>query len=328
MRTAAPHSRFVAALVVALTASAASPGCGSDFDPPTYLAPGSLRLLGTRAEPAEPRAGETVTLEALLTDGGSPAGADVTVEWRRCTLAVNAAATNPVNPACLTSTEPGALVPLGMGRTVSFTMPEIDPRTLGIPDGTLGLYTPIRITVRASSGRVLEGIYRLRVHPTVSPLPSNNNPRLAGMWFVADAADRDAGTWPSVGDGFTAIPDASAGVPAQAVEILDGQPFEMRNPGGWTLRALFADGSIERYTAATTDLSGKTTLSEKSETLTARWYASAGNVETPVTGVEISDSRLLLNKFPPASGQIVDVYVVGRDERAGTTWLHRQLRFR
>ena len=183
MRRSPLSSLFAALGVLALVATVA--GCGgSDFDPATYLAPNKLRILATSAEPAEPKPGDQVTLTALVVDPAGSPMKDITVEWRRCTLTVNAAATTAVNQDCLTREDAEALTPLGTGHIITFTLPTIPQSQLSLPDGTFGIYTPIRVTVRAPGGRVLDGIYRLRVHPGQSPLPPNTNPTLAGLWFV------------------------------------------------------------------------------------------------------------------------------------------------
>ena len=340
--TSARSSIVVAALSSSLALLAL--GCGTGAEPASYL--GNLRLLATRSEPAEVSSGQEVTVEALTVDGSGPVSSGVTpgvsVQWRLCTLGTAAGATSTVNPECLAASG-DFLVPLGSGNRLTFTMPPVDTATLGIPDVTLGVYVPLRVTVRgpaAKTGdpeRVVDGIYRLRIHDARSPLPLNKNPALAGMWLIADGADTDGGIHPTVPDGNTGIPDGGTGITPGAVELFEGQPYDMRGSDGWLLRALFADGSQESYPALSNDPMAGMMLVAKPETLTVRWYATSGNVDQSTTGVELPDSRLSVNaQMPPsdvpihlpAPGGVIHVYAVGRDDRAGTTWVHRQLVYR
>jgi hypothetical protein len=58
------------------------------------------------------------------------------------------------------------------------------------------------------------------------------------------------------------------------------------------------------------------------------WYADAGIFRDDVTGADKPDTQLQLddNKHhPPRVGQRINVIVVARDERGGTTFTHRYL---
>jgi hypothetical protein len=90
--------------------------------------------------------------------------------------------------------------------------------------------------------------------------------------------------------------------------------------GKVTLRAIFASGSAETYQVA---LPGQTRT--VIELLNASWYATAGSWSEQVTGEAKPDTVWTADIHLPPVGSLIDVWVVGRDERGGTDFLHRVL---
>jgi hypothetical protein len=190
-----------------------------------------------------------------------------------------------VNPDCLSGGDADLLPPIGCGPSVAVVMPAVDPSTLGAPDASGGLYLPLIAHVAAGSEASLAD-YRLRL---AGPAPRNQNPLLEGVFRIAD-------------DGSAVALDDAAPTTAHAGDQI-------------TLRASFAPGSRETYSVG-----GQL----HTETLTIAWFATAGSFTDEHTP-DGFDTVLRLDADLPASSGAIDLWVVGRDERGGTDFLHRSI---
>jgi hypothetical protein len=287
-----PRSLAVVLLVAA--------GCGPSFDPPSYVK--GLRVLAVEADPPELAPGEQTTLRLLITDGND----DATIEWATCTRPTYPGA-GFINPDCTKETPEPWLIPLGTERTLRFTMPNVDPLSgqLGLPDGTSGFYVPIRAIVRSGTEKIMT-FYRLRVLLPIAPQPPNRNPVLTEM---------------------TTIPytDADAGFAGEPFPLVEGEPLEVKAGVRIALSAAVTPDSIESYTRLAGDPRDMK-LETVNEVVRFFWFTSAGEYEREITGPERPITTLDLSKRPPSAiPAMVDLYLVARDERGGTTWLKRQL---
>jgi hypothetical protein len=328
-----------------LLSSLALAGCRADFDPPSLVA--GLRVLAVKAEPPELAAGEHGTLTALAVD---PAGQTIALDWALCLEPPVAGSNALVNDDCVTKDSGDFLLPLGSGTSVAVTMPLRTSAQLGQPDYTSGFYVPVRVRARAGDATVT-AIYRLRYHLPL-PLPRNHNPSLAGLFLVAqgtiggvpaDGGAPDAtapdGSVPAdagsgAGDGG-ALPLASnctplgaeptpPSTPPVAMALVEGTPLPVRAGDTVVLRALFTPGDDEVYPVLAS--LNPPALCEARELLTFSWYATGGTFSDDVTGEATPDTHLALDKHLPSAGGLIDVWLVGRDERGGTDFLHRALR--
>jgi len=308
--------------------------CGNDFPPATRVT--ELRLLAVSADPAQVALGVPVTLQALAFD---PDGQPISYEWAVCKITQARSSTSTISQDCATSADPADFYPATTGQSTTFTLPAaINPGTLGLPDQSLGLYVPVRLVIRApgrSSGdaeRTITGIYRLRVHYS-DLLPDNHNPVLAGIWAVpssgstfadgaapvtedlGDTTDLGAVPIPAGGDGGTAIPPVS-------VQLLEGLPLEIHQGERRQLQALFEPQSFETFLGSDTK--------PHTEIPTVRWFATAGTFDNQVTGQTSSTEFSLVDKdsIPARTGTIIDLWVIGSEDRNGVTWMHRQLIYR
>ena len=215
-------------------------------------------------------------------------GAQIIVDWAACTEAA-LPGNGIVNPDCLQYASAPFLAPLGSGGAIMATLPMIDPNTFAPPDASGGLYLPIRARTHTSADQV-DTIYQMRL---AQGQPPNHNPTLAGVFVVA-------------GDGSTTPLDETA-----PPEVSLGQTLK--------LRATFTPDSAETYTGQ------RGTLTEE---LRIAWFATGGTFSEPVTGPEKPDTVFSAVDPVPASGATIDLWIVGRDERGGTDFVHRALTFR
>jgi hypothetical protein len=262
--------------------------CSNDFLPASYVA--GLRVLGLRAEPPELLPGQTARLTPLAVD---TRGGAVTLDWATCLLASPPSASATVNRDCLDT--PPALTPLGAGDTMAVTMPDVSPSQLGLPDATLGLYLPVRVIASAPPEPAVTTFYRLRLTidtPLVHPKP-NSNPRFLGISYVTKAGE---------------------------VRPLDpNAPITLRAGQSITLQAPFSDDSVETYYVLDPD--NPDVPKTQREQLRVSWYATAGSFSEDVTGQARPNTDFRLDTRLP-SGDTIDVWAVGIDERGGSDWAH------
>lgn len=300
-------------------------GCSSaDFDPAYYL--NGLRVLAVKADPPEAAPGDEVTLRALALDfHEGKTGKPITLEWAWCAEPVPYGSSDLINLDCLQNETAEYLHVIGTGGAddaVRFTMPTLSDEQLGLPDTTLGVYLAIRVIARAPGlgdgdpERTVQGVYRLRYHVPQSPLASNENPTLRGLWMLP--GDLDAADNPDGG-----IDDVSGLTPLD-----DGAPLPVTKEMPVRLRALYEKGSIEDYSILEGDPADMK-LKTVTETINTRWYATYGVLSPASNGPDDPDTSLGLEKrAPEEKGALIDLYVVAHDERGGTDWLHRRLVYR
>jgi hypothetical protein len=271
-------------MVSLASACLAASACQSFPDPPVSYVTG-LRTLGIKAEPPEVAQGSSSNITMLAVD---TTGAAVAADWTECLLPPLPG--DAVNKDCVTSTSGSFLQPIGPGLTITATMPQVDPSSLGAPDVTGGVYLPLVARVTGASD-ALTAIYRLRLLQTAT---ANTNPTIASV----------VGTDPS-------------GVSAPLDE---NNPPTVSANGSFTFSVTFTPDSADTYTNA----AGTTTT----ETLTTSWFATAGTLSFEKTSDTQPETVLHLDKMLPASGSTIDIWAVARDERGGTDYTHRTLTFR
>ena len=74
------------------------------------------------------------------------------------------------------------------------------------------------------------------------------------------------------------------------------------------------------------------TTKQVTELISFNWYSSAGSFNHSVTGQDepdtVLDTRKYTESIDPDGGErdgIVDLWVVGQDERGGSDWIHRRV---
>ena len=94
-----------------------------------------------------------------------------------------------------------------------------------------------------------------------------------------------------------------------------------------TLRLTLTPASFEIYPQLT-GTPPDVTITTTTEQPRFFWYADAGIFSEDTTGAEKPDTQLKLDDakhHPPAAGDHINVIVVVRDDRGGTTFTHRYL---
>jgi hypothetical protein len=215
-------------------------------------------------------------------------GAQITVDWAACTEPAQPG-NGIVNPDCLQNDTASFLVPLGSGASILGTLPTIDPNTFAPPDASGGIYLPVRARTSTSGDRV-DTIYQMRL---ALGQPPNHNPTFAGIFVVA-------------ADGSTTPLDE-----ATPPDVSTGQTVK--------LRATFTPDSAETYMGQRGPLT---------EELRVAWFATGGTFSEPVTGPVKPDTVFSVVDPLPGPGATIDLWVVGRDERGGTDFVHRAFTFR
>ena len=244
-----------------------------------------LRVLGVKAEPPEVAPGGTTLFTVLAVD---TTGSPVEVSWLACTEP-ELVGTGPVNPACFGASPEPYLVPLGSGLSFTATVPVVTPSTFGPPDASGGLYLPVVLHATSASG-VVDAEYGLRLSQGE---PANANPQLTGVFVV-----------PSTGN---------------PVPVDEGTPLVVHAGDAITLQAQFSATSAETYVGAPGQPAVLT------EILSASWFATGGSFSEAVTGLPLPNTVWSANQDLPAAGSTIDLWVVGRDNRGGTDFLHRTL---
>jgi hypothetical protein len=304
MRASIAIARVAGAAVAVLAVLAVvGGGCSNDFDPASYLAPGSLRVLGVVANPAEAAPSATSTLTVITPD----LPATPTYDWVVCTQPPLPGSTT-IDPLCLEADMGSFLVPVaGNGPSAVVTMPaSASPKTLGIPDASGGFYIPVK--VHATMGtQTLDTVYGLRLAlPGLEP--ANHNPKVASASLVDPPLDAS----PTIVTELSTDPSAPTRVAART------KP---------TLRLTLTPDSFEVYPQIT-GTPPHTMITMTKEQPRFFWYADAGIFTNDITGADMPDTQLQLddNKHhPPRAGDRINVFVVVRDERGGTTFTHRYL---
>jgi hypothetical protein len=244
-----------------------------------------LRVLGIKADPPEVAPGATTTLTPLLFDSS---GETATIDWAFCTKSPGPSG-DSVEPDCLTNDTAAYLIQLGSGPTMTAIVPPLTLSDFPAPDETGGVYLPVRARIRTPSHAV-DAIEHLRIH--FAPTAPNQNPMITGLFE---------------GDG-TAMPlDENTPVPVQA-------------HGQLSLHSSFAAASTETYPI----VDSTSNVSMVQEVLTLSWYSSAGSFDDSAAGPDVANP-FTVDNYLPAAGSVIDLFVVGRDNRGGIDWLHRTL---
>lgn len=86
------------------------------------------------------------------------------------------------------------------------------------------------------------------------------------------------------------------------------------------LHPTFSGDSAELYDVPQPD----GTLRSTKEIMTAQWFSTAGTFQDETSGSDVFEKFTLDRHLPPA-GSTIDIWIVGHDERGGTTLAHRAL---
>lgn len=260
-------------------------GCSTSFEPPSFLS--GLRILAVKAEPPEIAPGDATTMMGLAVDTRGDA---VALTWAACTVPA-LPNLGSINPDCFTGGPAPYLAALGSGPSIQAVVPDVNVADFGPPDASGGIYLPVILEAQAS-GATVNAAYHLRL---ARAEPPNNNPTLAAVLVVP----------------------ADGSAPITTDEAV---PIEVGSGDKVTLRAIFTDGSSETYGLTGPGQSGSTT-----EVLRVSWFATAGSWSEDATGQSQPDTVWRADSHLPAANAPIDIYVVGRDDRGGTDYLHRTL---
>jgi hypothetical protein len=292
-----------AGVAIGLVVASFVGGCSNNFDPASYLAPGSLRVLGVIADPAEAAPKATSTLTVITPDLPTTP----TYAWVVCTQPP-LPGSSTIDPLCLEADMGNFLVPVaGNGPSTVVTMPaSASPKTLGVPDATGGFYIPVK--VRATMGaQTLDTVYGLRLAlPGLEP--PNHNPQIASASLVEEPLDAAPMN----------VTELSTDPAAPTPVAVGSQP---------TLRLTLTSDSFEVYPQIT-GTPPHTQITMTKEQPRFFWYADAGIFTNDITGADMPDTQLKLDDskhHPPRVGDRINVIVVVRDGRGGTAFTHRHL---
>ncbi len=258
-----------------------------------------LRILGVRAEPAEPQPGETVSFEHLV---WSPDGQEIPTVWFAC-LPESAdelgceidpellALLEGADPETMSAEELAALFEQAIAAGLIGATPFLSPSwtapadaldgldEIAAKEGVSALVTVQAIPEDATDSEDLELAYK-RLPISLADTP-NHNPEFE-IWGVAGAA---------VENGGTAIVAAGETV---------------------SLSAGLLEGSVESYLY--TDEDGGEETREEEPYFT--WYTTAGEFEN-TTSLWPTDT---VRFTAPADGAGAEIIVTIRDRRGGMAW--------
>lgn len=306
----------VSNLILSAALSASIAACGSDFDPASRVT--TTRILAVSADRPYAAPGEEVSLRAL---GHDPGGRPITWAYATCP---NPSASTPT--ACVgqivASAEKAGHAPtfaMGEGLTsFSFRVPDdalssVPPEAraaamVGIVvvacPGTLSLGASAEVPIRCTdaTGRVLPldefdvGVKRVFVRAK----DRNANPAIAQVTW-------DGAPWPE-GEvkEIAACGDASTNDYAKC----DGEKHDVA--------AITEPSSFE---SGVDELGGAFT-----EELVTQYYATEGIFEFPVRRADSPATGFVARKG--ASGRTIELFLVVRDSRGGSTWTTRTVRVR
>jgi hypothetical protein len=276
-------------------------GCviGADKYPrPSELTPAWLvdrpRLLGVRAEPAEPRPGDVVTFEALFPD---PTSTIATVIWIACPFDQAAGADAPAScnldlssidfeTASIEDLLAAGLIGLEPGFPPTYPVP-LDLLD-AVEDRTEGTYVTLQISglpelepgdTAVDFGEIEAGLKRLPISESETP---NHNPELTSFAF----------------DGVVLAP---------------GSTIEVEADTEHSLSVTYADDAVEAYAYVNSDGVSESRVEEPYIT----WYATGGEVYDEVSLHPYAESRWIAG----APGEVGTLWAVVRDRRGGMSWL-------
>lgn len=289
-----------------------------DVDESRLSAP---RLLAIRSEPAEARAGETVSLRGLYASEGGVID-EAPLDWAFCVGRPSLAELGPYAAACV-AWESEMLVGIGVGATVTGSVPRDacrlfgpDPPPVGAggaagrpvdPDPSGGYRIPLRLIEPDDDAIVMA---ELRVSCGV-----------AGATQATSAAFRRryrANVAPSIELGITDDEGAPLGasVPIGArVALIASVP-----PCGEEEAACGGREHYVRYDAASAEL-----VTER-ESLRIAWYATSGHLAIERSGLssDATDAPLTNTWIPSGPGEVT-LIAVARDDRGAASWATRMI---
>ena len=109
-------------------------------------------------------------------------------------------------------------------------------------------------------------------------------------------------------------------------QVLDAaRPRAVHAGDALTLRADFTEDSAESYVVQEPRGNEPPLVHPIVETLSVSWFSTAGTIAAAASGGQRPDVTLKFDAHLPASVALVDLWAVGRDERGGTSYLHRTL---
>lgn len=306
-------------------------GCVPDFEDDLSLLT-APRVLAVRAEPAEAKPNETVTLSALVADP-DPLASPAPASFALCVERKPLTELGPVSPACLVEPSAGAaaLVPLGSGDGVSATLPSDACRLFGPsrpepkegepagrpvdPDATGGYYEPVAVRVEAGKDLAVGTIRVACPLPAVTQAQAiefsaryrpNRNPELANLELRRGS------------DSITLTPEP-AGTEAR-IELSPGERVTLR--AEWPACEGEPDGKCtgaESYAWFDPELRAITT---RRESIRVSWFASAGKFGSERSGRDESELETHSENTwtAPSSPGVARLWLVVRDSRGGQSW--------
>lgn len=278
-------------------------GCNAQFKPETLV--DALRVLAITAEPPEVRPGESAQLDILQMDPSRPTG-KTTVVWVGCEpdpIDFNRSACNDTSallqPTAFATFPPGVRV-LGFGTRAGYASastlfdglaPEDPVRANGTSGPVLGVVIGEEVNPTSSDAELRELFGRIErqevqtvmalTRVTVTErLERNHNPKLSAL-------------------------------EVDGVEVPKNAKLQLRAGTKVALAPRLAEGSRETWSVVLP--SGP---QEKSETLVASWYSSAGRFDRARVDLATPEPTTFI---VPGSPEVPDDVVP--DKRTGTIWL-------
>lgn len=289
------------ALIIPLMLAAA--GCTQSFDERPFLIT-SPRVLAIRAEPADAKPSERITLDALVVTESGPAQVSA-ARWAFCMKNRSLADNNPVDVSCLQDGEHlravpddgadplanSALVPADSCRIFGSETPPPQPGEPPVrpvdPDVTGGYYQPVRLVVPAPE---VSSFGRVRVQCALALAPAD---------VVQAFRDRYVRNNNPVVSSFAASDGATTVRAGATVELV----------------AAYDAATAERYVLF--DAQARN-LVDRTEALEVAWYATTGVMGTDVSTAGATDVRTQWTA--PAQPGSAHLWAVIRDERGGIGW--------
>jgi len=308
-----------------LALAAGITGCLPNFIDDTTRVTGA-RILGVRAEPAEAKESDMVSLEALV---ALPPGTDsVEPAWSLCIDRKPLSELGPVSTRCLTGPNPGA--------DIATAVEPGSPAMAAVPENACQLFGPDRPEPKPGE-------------PSGRPV----DPDASGGFFqpvLAWLGDEPVLSGVRLGCGLI-------GAPPDVTKEYNQRYHPNQNPALEPLELLRNDGSVETFEEGTPLELGagervrfrvkwpncpeegacggseqyvvydalSQTLVARTESFVVSWYGTAGNFANPRTEQAFGGAEELpgtVNSWSaPASGT-VEVWAVAHDDRGGQSWAH------
>ncbi len=331
--------------VLTLAGALATSACIPTFDDDQSLVE-SVRVLAVRAEPAEPKPSETVTLRALV---AGPAGETLAIDeltWSTCHARKALTELGPIAPECIDEfgdKRSEALTALGKGESVTTTIrgevcrvfgPLEPPPAPGStesgrpfdPDTTGGYYQPFvlgwddpstaSVRLLCGPGTVLSPadsrLFNLGYRP-------NENPSIAAVHAVVDG-DRvlvEEGAALQVPAGATVMFEVSWPECPSEAECGDGLCTAGENatecPDDCRTDPVSCAGS-EVYLVPNLETRR---VDETTEELRVAWFANDGTFDIAQTGASASSTSSENSWTAPDRAKRVSLWLVLRDDRGG-----------